>query len=371
MTTVETNRNAKSKLGNLRPSNLDVLCVATVLGIVAAWLATPRFSPDSWSYFELSKTVFTDFYRINTYRQFQTVSPYGTSFPPLYPSLLAVGRAVCDVGIYTGVFLNAALCVATLFVVKSLARVSGLPAWVGNILFLALLLRPTYVDELMAARSIPLALLLVTAILRVYVSPALTPSRAVLMGFLAGLAVLTRFDFLAAAVFLGLVLAWYARKRTWLVSPVYFAALAVAVSPWVVYSLVHFSKPFVSDNSRTAMLVARSFVTDYYPHQEQLEYAWDAPLSWASNVIVRRFPRILDSWLKTITTDPTLAVLTGILVGIGVAARARPGCLRRDGRDQRSGGYVAQWRGFAAVLAVQLLTIGVTGYPDGRYLLPL
>lgn len=349
-----------------------MLCIAAALGIVAMWLPVPRFNSDSWSYFELSKSIFSDFYRVNTYRQFETTSLYATYFPPLYPTLLALSRVVCDVGIYTGVFLNAVICVATLFVIKSVVRTVGLPGWVGNVLFLAMLFRFMYILELMAARSIPLAVLLIVAMLRVYVSPLVfTPSRAAALGILAGLSVLTRFDFLTAAMFLGLVLAWYARRKAALVVPIYYVAFALTFSPWVAYSLTHFSKPFASDNSRTVLLVIQSNVVNYYPHSEQLEYVWDAPFRWATNVVLARMPWVLGGCFRTVTTDPTLILLLGTLVGIRLVTGAPGRVSPPVAAEQTSVGPLAPWRGFAAVFGVQLLSIGLTGYADLRYYLSI
>ena len=354
------------------PNCFDMLCVATVGVLVTAWLGTSQFSHDSWSYFELSKTIFSDFYRVNTFRQYQTVSSYGTSFPPLFPFLLAVARAVCDLGIYTAVLLNATICVATLFAIKGLINHIGLSAWVGNVLFLMLLTRDQYVNEMMSGRSIPLALLILVLLLRVYFSLSTrTLGRAALLGLLAGLSMLTRFDFLASGLVLGLVIAWYARKQSLLVKPVYLVVLAITVSPWVVYSLSYFSKPFVSDNSRTAMLVPKSFVTDYYPEGEQLEFAWDAPMSWAYNVAVERFPRPIYACIKAVVTDTSLLILVGVLVGVSLLGHSSSPTLSSKRRIGDCNVGLGQWGGMALVLAAQVLAFGLTGYNDARYSLSL
>ncbi len=356
----------------LKLSALDILCIAAVAMIVAIWLSASNFTPDSWSYFELSNTFFSDFYRINTYRQYQAVSSYATSFPPLYPCLLAVGRSVWDFGIYTGVFLNAGICIATLFLVKYLVTRIGQPAWVGNVLFLAMLMRPDYIEEMMAARSIPLALFLLVALLCVYVRPStLTMPRAALIGLLAGLSVLARFDFLACAAMLGLVLAWYAWNQTRLVMPAYFLALAVTISPWVIYSLTHFSKPFVSDNSRTAMLISKSYVTDYFPDQQQLQFAWDSPARWAMSVVVKRLPQPILSCIRSVLSDLSLLLLAGVFVGIWLIGRSGPRSSLPDDGQGPAGGTLDQWFGIALLLAMQVFTIGLTGYGNSRYYLPL
>lgn len=360
-----------SKPQSLRPTLFDLLCLAAALAIIGLWFLKPRFNSDSWTYLELSNYIFTDFFRFNTFRQYESTSLYSTSYPPLYPTLLAISRQIYDVGIYTGIFLNTAVCLATLFVLKNIMHALNLPRWVGNLLFLALLFRPMYILELMAGRSIPLALLLILLVLRVYVSPqAFTPSRAALMGFLAGLAVMARFDLLAACMFLGLVVAWYAGRRVLIVSPVYYALLLLAISPWIAYSLTYFSKPFISDNSRTALLAMESHVINYYPEPDKLQYLWDAPVTWATSVFLVRLPWVLGSGFRTLTTDVTLIALAGTWLGILLATGAQRGTSSNSSSppSTRANPHLLA---FGAVFAVQIFTIGLTGFSDMRYFVPL
>src|ERR1700722_18536124 len=79
---------------------------AVTLIVFLTAIFTPVFIVDSWSYFELSKKIFTDFYRINTLRQYEIHTLYSNAFPPLWPILLAAFRRVLDLGIYGGTVLN-------------------------------------------------------------------------------------------------------------------------------------------------------------------------------------------------------------------------------------------------------------------------
>src|SRR4051794_5984924 len=85
---------------------------AATVSIFAVQLGRPNFSPDSWSYLELSNTVFSDFYRVNSVRQFERPLDYGNSFPPLWPILIALVRMLAPVGIYAEYLLNLAVCLA-------------------------------------------------------------------------------------------------------------------------------------------------------------------------------------------------------------------------------------------------------------------
>jgi hypothetical protein len=52
--------------------------------------STSAFSPDSWSYYDLSQTVYTDFYHAAVTRAFHEQDGYSRSFPPLWPVLIAL-----------------------------------------------------------------------------------------------------------------------------------------------------------------------------------------------------------------------------------------------------------------------------------------
>ena len=69
-------------------------------------LYLPYFSTDSWYYLEISKNIFSDFNKINTFKQFQINEPYNISFPPFYPILINIFNFFFNAGIYAGFFIN-------------------------------------------------------------------------------------------------------------------------------------------------------------------------------------------------------------------------------------------------------------------------
>src|SRR5262249_2198922 len=88
-----------------RPSDERLaIRLAVLLLIGAAGFVLFRYSPDrnftpaSWGYWELSSGFFPDFFHVNTVRSFGHVAPYGVSFPPLWPTALAVPRALVGAG---------------------------------------------------------------------------------------------------------------------------------------------------------------------------------------------------------------------------------------------------------------------------------
>ena len=86
---------------------------ALLVSLVAVngWAYQPRvpFSPDSWSYYELSQTFGGDLLRISTQRQYSWVSEYNVSFPPLWPAAIAATDAASGLGPASDILLNYAI----------------------------------------------------------------------------------------------------------------------------------------------------------------------------------------------------------------------------------------------------------------------
>src|SRR5260221_10819000 len=126
--------------------------------------ATGEFSSDSWSYYDLSQTVFTDFYHASVTRAFHERDGYSRSFPPLWPVLIAVTDRVVRQGPATGVRLAALLALLTVIPLnaiagaclrrRSLAPYAAVAAWCGLLWF------PPYWNQTLIGCAIPLTVLL-------------------------------------------------------------------------------------------------------------------------------------------------------------------------------------------------------------------
>ncbi|MDZ4819427.1 MAG: hypothetical protein SGJ20_10690 [Planctomycetota bacterium] len=345
---------------------LDLLCLLVLAIVLLPKIITPDFAPDSWSYFELSKSVFSDFYKTNTVRQFQFEPPYGTSFPPLYPILIAVTRLVVDAGVYTGMFLNAAFAVATLFSLKRLAGALSLPIWTGNILMLLLLASFDYDDEITGAGSFPLALLLLSIALTSLVNSANTGKpRAFWLGLTAGLFCLARFDMLLVAGALGVISWLFIGGWSWKSTLCYYATFALVLAPWIAYSQTHFGKPLVSDNSRTVLSVDRTYVMDYFPSGKNPETLLDRPLPWIKNLFLQRLPPVIGAALSVIYNYFPVMLLGGVLLGLALAGN-RPDC-KTLWQSAEGQALIA----FGLALSLQIIAVWLTGYRDRRYFIPI
>ena len=115
---------------NISRNKTILILNGILLLILVYWLTyysvtVEQFTPDSWYYLELSKKLFHDFYRINTFRHYMTKVPYSASFPPLFPFLIAITNKLFNKGIYAGIFLNAIAVITSAAVLAIMSKKQG------------------------------------------------------------------------------------------------------------------------------------------------------------------------------------------------------------------------------------------------------
>jgi hypothetical protein len=345
---------AVSKAGWLRPVVvLAALLVPLLLGVMAA----PPYSPDSWALFELSQTVFGDFYRFTHWRSYASTLPYSASFPPLTPVLIALLDAALGTGPRTGLYLAFGSFAGFALVSEAIARRVTGAAWLGLGAALALLLGPNMLlIEMQAGRTIPLQLLLYALVLQGLVRGAsITLAQAAWIGFVAGIAVLNRFDAVLLPVPIALAAGWLTRSPAKGLAAL--VASALAVSPWAAYSLTIFGTPFATDNAGIAgALDPRAYVTDWWPTSQPT--LADDPLSWLA---------------KGVANLGTLAyVAAGLLLSplglVAAAFLALPAALAwLCGGAPRRCTPLLVLGGFAILMGLMLAPQVLTGYIEQRY----
>jgi hypothetical protein len=243
-----------------------------------AWVGGfTEFTPDSWSYFELAKSVFSDgFYTFNTYRGYFS-EPYSASFPLGYPVLLATAQAIFGQNPWLSVAINLVTASVSWYLIIVICRRLGISSFHALGLCATLVLFPGYLKELYTGGAMPMAIAMVLLGVRISLNRA-----GFLAGLFIGLSALFRFDFLPYAL---LILA--AGSLFWPRDPALVAArllgLPVALSPWIAYSWSHFGKVWVSDNSWVALSATPAFVLDF-PAKAPIT-AFADPLLWLRRVI--------------------------------------------------------------------------------------
>jgi len=291
--------------------------VATAVLFVGGFLA-PNFVTNSWSYLELSKTVFTDFFHANTIRSFDNPSPYSQAFPPLWPVALAVARRVVDLGIYTGFVLNIPICVALLAAMMRLLRRLEFPGWVGAACYLCAIV---YVAETFSGGGIPITLLLLVGALILLFGESSGVLRIAMAGLLMGLACLTRFDGLAPACVIGVAFALRAYRperklqRAVVASIVYFAVLGVTLSPMMIYGITHFGKLFPSDNTRMVLQANGGGMLDYFKTPPPSDLS-QHPVKWIVGLLRHKVPNVAAAGLRRLEPEDELSPLAVLTVTV-------------------------------------------------------
>lgn len=342
----------------------SLMAALVVLPLLLGVLVTPPYTPDSWALYELSRTVFADFYRFAHFRSYADASPYSAAFPPLFPVLIAVVDGVFGTGARTGLYVAFASFIVFATVSEAIGRRVTGAAWVGLAAALLLLLGPKMLlVELEAGRTIPLQLCLYALVLLALLSRgSITGLRAFGIGVVAGLAVLNRFDAILLPLFSAIALAWVTQKPIRAVQAL--LGSLIAVSPWIYYSLTTFGTLFATDNSGIiASVDPRAFVTDWWP-QPQPNIA-DNPAGWLNKVVgnLGGFVAIGAALIASLMGLGFVAMLAIIgalqqLVGRGSSAAAKA---------RHEVGPLLILAGSSLILAVMMGPQVLTGYLEYRY----
>jgi hypothetical protein len=338
---------------------MRMICVTCLLTLPLLIVGTASFfSPDAWTAYELSNTVFGDFYRQTTAREYSTEGLYSSAFPPIWPVIMALFKPLTG-NIY-GSFLAA-------FVAYGMFALAA--EWFGRRAFgrrgigmlSAVLLSsfPGFLREVASGRDRALLLfeLAIAGGLLVRLHKA-TWKRSALIGFVAGAMAMTRFDALPTALIIltGAVILGV-RRTNILVMVAFFA---VAISPWIGYSRTHFNVNFASSNTWTAISVEKGDVYDYYVTPPRTLH--DAPREWVHKVVNNVRP-ILGALVTAIGRSVFLPVLLVLAAFVAGSSRVR------GEPPDRVPASVDRPALAILVLAAAGPYVGylVTGYHDQRY----
>ena len=343
-----------------------VLLVVDIVTLALSSLHELGPSADSWGYFELSHTIFSDFYRINTLRQTQYATLYGVSFPPLWPTIIASGRAVADYGIYTALAINVAISVTTLLLLLNLSRRFLGAMAPGVIVYAVLMAAPGYSEEILLAHSVPVQILLLTVLAHLFLRASERQfADGVPIAIVAGLMVLTRFDFQIAAIALVAYVGLHRRRNRMAYTAAYLGIFLLAVSPWIVYSLAHFGSFFVSDNATVVTAVEPVFVTDYI--RDTIPTLLDDPITWSRMKLLGA----RGSYAGMVPTlgNPVFLVIVALVFGIVIASAI--GRMSIHGDQQQPRAVLLRLLVLTAAVALTMLPVFLTGFGELRYALCL
>lgn len=259
-----------------------------------------KYSPDSWAYFELSKTIFNEnFYKFNTFRSYFSVE-HSTSFPFGWPIIIALTSIVVGVDPLNAAYINIVLATTSIVIIFRIGKNLSFPLISSFLICSALLFYRPYADEVFSGRSMPLAILVFLIAFYLYQRNALF-----LAGLFIGFSALVRFDFLVYAIIFQLIIFSMVRLEVKKYFLLVFGFL-IGILPWVLYSYVKFEKFWVSDNSWVAISALPAFVLDY--PAAPVVSAFNDPSAWLGRVLGNLIP-LLKSIIKSAIYFPAFAVI--------------------------------------------------------------
>ncbi|MEP1421189.1 MAG: glycosyltransferase family 2 protein [Erythrobacter sp.] len=340
-----------------------LIAAFVLLPLLFSVIAAPNYSPDSWAMYELSKTVFADFYRFSHFRSYASVSEYSSAFAPLWPTLIAMVDGAVGTGARTGLYLAFLSYFAFSLTSEHVGQKLTGVRWIGLAMAMILLLGPSMVwNEIEAGRTIPLQLLLYALVLNgLMAGREMNLARALGIGFVAGLAVMNRFDAVLLPVLLALALLWIKRSPACALASL--TASIVAVSPWIAYSLSTFGTVFATDNSAVALtLDQNAFVTDWWPAPRP---DWsDDPNAWTMKVS-GHFGQWIVNGVSLILTPLGAVFVLGVGAAGGVQILCSKAPLARSYMPRSSAIRLAVI--FVVILVCMMVPQIVTGYLEYRY----
>jgi hypothetical protein len=335
-------------------------------GLVAPRLGD-AYSPDSYGYLLLGRSVAADFHyasaAVRDLHGVRAAPQPSRSFPPVWPALLALVQRLTGGGAEVAVY--AALAVLAGLVAAAWRLAGAIDGGRPGLLFLSLplffIVCDPFQNELAAGRAIPLTLFFLLLGLAGFArSLAGPPSRrlAALLGGGLALMFLTRYDQLPFCGLFALLLgfAWI-RRYGWTNARRPLLALAGASAlvwlPWGLRNLLVFGSPFATDNGDTA----RSLYTDlsalaWFAPGHAPGTLGTAPLAW----LLQRGHYLKMNLRITFSLDSMGHGLWLAAVALGLASWRR---LRTDDR----------WLLLAATLhpLAVLAAVTLTPFHDFRY----
>ena len=343
----------KNKMTRIFVLFLSFGLVSLALGCV---YMCDRFSPDSIVYYDVALSTLKDYGNISLIRQYIVDSVYNCSFPYLYPFLIFVVDLMTGLGIYSGVLVNIYACLLSVFVLLKFSKMITSEYYSGIIASVVLLTSPNYLDEISCARAIPVSILVILSSLFLFYSVFRSSEKkysVILLGLVVGLAPVTRFDNLPFVAF-GLLILIIMKENRVKNALMYISGVLISVSPWIIYSLVRFRKPWITDNSGTAFKVKPGMLNAISLPNDAQETLFTDP----------------GLWFKVLLTEKSVSLSLVIICSFVGLMCFVFGCFWLYASRNSKTVSLYESRYFITVLIFYILKTGmyiVVGYPDVRY----
>jgi len=320
------------------------------------------YSPDSYGYYDMSRSIFGDFGYVNVTRQYVKFTDYGISFPYLFPALIAVFNFFTGFGMLSGTCINIIAALVSLRCILKISSRLTASAVPGLIVSAALFFNPDYLSEAVKARAVPLSLLCALLTLNIILRKGKPGKKELFIaGLFAGAGMVVRFDFFVISALLGTALIFVYKKKMFEFVPFYCFGLLIFTSPWIVYSIVRFQRFWISDNSGTLLLITPQLPQRFFTPDETVPDIFSDPKNWFLShqyIIMRGFA----GFFSIITRPVELCMLLGT-TAMGLLSKiAGPG-----GDKKPAGNFKILFILAISIYAAKTMAVILVGYADLRY----
>lgn len=211
--------------------------------LYSSFLWGRAYSPDSYAYHMLGDHLISGQGYWSTAIRENIVGERfdARTFPPLLPIICGAINALFHTGIVSGALFNLIILFGIVCFLSEINRVLGQRKPVFCLGFLSFfIMTPSFMEEVVAGRAIPLSAFLLIAILYVIIrSYTISFAKGMVIGVLLGLMYLTRFDTTLFCFALPLFLVLIGRARGTAMLAMYGSFLVV-VSPWIISNYIAF-----------------------------------------------------------------------------------------------------------------------------------
>lgn len=276
-----------SDLMKMRIYFLVIFFVLSILLInLVSALKFPVIHFDSWQVFDTSRYTFSDFGKMNMIRQQIYNSQYQIAFPPLFPILVALLNYFFDFGIFATIILNYCFVLLIFYFVLKFG-IQTKSYLVSILIGSGIVLNPEMLGCINGGSTIPLNILIfiITAYILIVNRDRYTIRHFIHLSFLSGMGVLNRFDYIPIALSLGFFIPFLTNKYSYLY--LYFIILFLIVSPWIIYSQLHFEMLFVTDNGRRLINIPDTRPSTFFTVSNPPLTLFDNPKLWLDASIIR------------------------------------------------------------------------------------
>jgi len=315
----------------------------------------PSFSPDSYSYYDISQHLFTGL--VSTIRQYVIFTDLNISFPYLYPSFIAVIDELIGFGIYSGIIINGLAAFFTMFLLmRGTKRLCG-SSIPGMLTTFFLFSNADYINELMAARSIPFTILILILLFNVIAKvKELSKKDIFFMGLFAGAGMVTRFDFIVVAGLTGASLFLIFKKRSPQMFVMYAFGLSVFTLPWILYSLFNFHTMWITDNRNTLFLAQAYNPQRFFLPIETIPTLFNNKEAWL-NKVKGNFESISSGVFSCFIKSQNLLLLGFIVTGNALS-------ILKNKEKQKETSLLLYG---SLIYVIKTIIIIMIGYGDLRY----